>query len=110
MLQARRSEAAARSAGRIAPPKGTGGGPSWPALRVSNGALLRVHAIGERLATILGTLHHHERPIPSDAIHRCPLCGRQFTTAEAAACPTCPIAERCGLVMCPSCGYEFSPS
>ncbi len=45
-----------------------------------------------------------------DVTHRCPLCGREFTQAEAAACPTCPIAERCGLVMCPSCGYEFPPT
>ncbi len=45
-----------------------------------------------------------------DTSHRCPLCGREFTRAEAAACPTCPIAERCGLLMCPGCGYEFAPT
>jgi transcription elongation factor Elf1 len=55
-------------------------------------------------------LRRKPRPKAADTTHRCPLCGRGFTTSEAAACPTCPIAERCGLVMCPGCGYEFPPS
>jgi len=40
---------------------------------------------------------------------RCPLCGRSFEPDEAAACAVCPLLRRCGLVMCPNCGYEFAP-
>ncbi|MBI5300657.1 MAG: hypothetical protein HY868_00855 [Chloroflexi bacterium] len=39
---------------------------------------------------------------------RCPLCGKQFTASEAAQCPTCALAKKCGLVMCPRCHYEFA--
>ncbi len=46
--------------------------------------------------------------MPDDAI-RCPLCGRTFHPGEAAQCGGCPLAARCGLVMCPNCSYEFAP-
>ena len=40
---------------------------------------------------------------------RCPLCGQTFAVEEAEACAVCPLLHRCGLVMCPNCGYEFPP-
>lgn len=40
---------------------------------------------------------------------RCPLCGHSFQAGEAAACSTCGLGARCGLVMCPNCSYEFAP-
>ena len=40
---------------------------------------------------------------------RCPLCGKRFSAEDAAQCATCALAKRCGLVMCPNCGYEFAP-
>ena len=40
----------------------------------------------------------------------CGMCGHSFTKEEAAACHKgCPMSEGCGLVTCPSCGYEFPP-
>ena len=40
----------------------------------------------------------------------CSMCGHDFTREEAAACEHgCPMAKGCGLVTCPSCGYEFPP-
>jgi transcription elongation factor Elf1 len=39
---------------------------------------------------------------------RCPLCGKPFRADDAAACAACALAKRCGLVMCPNCGYEFA--
>ncbi|HZU81943.1 MAG TPA: hypothetical protein VE987_03455 [Polyangiaceae bacterium] len=38
----------------------------------------------------------------------CGMCGHTFTQAEGAACRGgCPMSGRCGMVSCPSCGYEF---
>ncbi|MEI7892889.1 MAG: hypothetical protein WCI05_07350 [Myxococcales bacterium] len=38
----------------------------------------------------------------------CGLCGFSFARDEAASCHRgCPMARGCGLVSCPSCGYEF---
>ena len=40
----------------------------------------------------------------------CGMCGHAFTREEAAKCKAgCPMAEGCGLVTCPACGYEFPP-
>jgi len=40
----------------------------------------------------------------------CGMCGHQFTREEGAACRSgCPVAGGCGMVTCPSCGYEFPP-
>gem|GEM_PF-3330982 len=39
--------------------------------------------------------------------HRCPLCGKQFRAEEATQCAACALAQKCGMVMCPNCGYEF---
>ncbi|MEW5718237.1 MAG: hypothetical protein AB1817_06415 [Chloroflexota bacterium] len=44
---------------------------------------------------------------PPSAI-RCPLCGKAFRAEDAAACAACALAKRCGLVLCPNCGYEFA--
>jgi hypothetical protein len=38
----------------------------------------------------------------------CGMCGHAFTEQEGAACQSgCPMAGGCGMVTCPSCGYEF---
>jgi len=38
----------------------------------------------------------------------CGMCGHSFTKEEAAACHKgCPMSKGCGLVTCPSCGFEF---
>ena len=42
------------------------------------------------------------------SVIRCPLCGKRFSAEDAARCATCALAKRCGLVMCPNCGYEFA--
>jgi len=47
-----------------------------------------------------------DRALPSEI--RCPLCGKPFRAEDAAACAACALAKRCGLVMCPNCGYEFA--
>jgi hypothetical protein len=40
----------------------------------------------------------------------CGMCGHAFTREEAASCQKgCPMSAGCGLVTCPSCGYEFPP-
>ncbi|HEV3193627.1 MAG TPA: hypothetical protein VGY54_24145 [Polyangiaceae bacterium] len=40
----------------------------------------------------------------------CGMCGHAFTREEGAACQGgCPMATGCGMVTCPSCGYEFPP-
>jgi rubredoxin len=40
----------------------------------------------------------------------CSMCGHSFTRQEGAACQGgCPMASGCGMVTCPSCGYEFPP-
>ncbi len=40
----------------------------------------------------------------------CGMCGHSFTRNEGAACQSgCPMASGCGMVTCPSCGYEFPP-
>ncbi len=44
----------------------------------------------------------------ADDLLRCPLCGKSFHAGEAAQCGGCPLAARCGLVMCPNCSYEFA--
>jgi rubredoxin len=39
----------------------------------------------------------------------CSMCGHSFTREEGAACRSgCPMAG-CGMVTCPSCGFEFPP-
>ena len=39
----------------------------------------------------------------------CSMCGHSFTKDEGAACRSgCPVAG-CGMVTCPSCGFEFPP-
>jgi len=41
----------------------------------------------------------------------CGMCGHEFTREEGSACQAgCPISKGCGLVTCPSCGYEFPPT
>ena len=38
----------------------------------------------------------------------CSMCGHSFTYGEGSACRSgCPMATGCGMVTCPSCGYEF---
>jgi len=38
----------------------------------------------------------------------CGMCGHSFTRHEGEACQSgCPMAGGCGMVTCPSCGYEF---
>jgi len=40
----------------------------------------------------------------------CSMCGHSFTPEEGAACKAgCPVAG-CGMVTCPSCGFEFPPA
>ena len=40
----------------------------------------------------------------------CGLCGHQFTKEAGGVCRSgCPVATGCGMVTCPSCGYEFPP-
>lgn len=40
----------------------------------------------------------------------CSMCGHSFTQAEGSACAAgCPMARGCGMVTCPSCGFEFPP-
>jgi rubredoxin len=40
----------------------------------------------------------------------CGMCGHSFTKGEGAACQGgCPMSVGCGMVTCPSCGYEFPP-
>jgi len=40
----------------------------------------------------------------------CSMCGHSFTPEEGAACRSgCPVAG-CGMVTCPSCGFEFPPA
>jgi hypothetical protein len=40
----------------------------------------------------------------------CGMCGHAFTQDEGKACGAgCPMARGCGMVTCPSCGYEFPP-
>ena len=40
----------------------------------------------------------------------CAMCGHSFTGEEGAACRGgCPVSRGCGMVTCPSCGYEFPP-
>lgn len=40
----------------------------------------------------------------------CSMCGHAFTKEEGSACSSgCPMARGCGMVTCPSCGYEFPP-
>ncbi len=44
--------------------------------------------------------------------HHCSLCGYRFNENEMAerGCATCPTRSGgCGLVRCPSCGYEWPP-
>jgi hypothetical protein len=47
---------------------------------------------------------------PLDQVIGCGLCGADFTRREAEVCRKgCPISKGCGMVTCPSCGYEFPP-
>lgn len=40
----------------------------------------------------------------------CSMCGHSFTRDEGAACASgCPMSKGCGMVTCPSCGFEFPP-
>lgn len=45
----------------------------------------------------------------TDAEIRCPLCGKSFHAREAKQCMSCKLGQKCGLVMCPNCSYEFAP-
>jgi hypothetical protein len=37
----------------------------------------------------------------------CGMCGHAFTREEGVACAHgCPMSRGCGMVTCPSCGYE----
>jgi len=37
----------------------------------------------------------------------CPLCGTHYGEAEGRACRSgCPLDRHCGLLSCPTCGYE----
>jgi uncharacterized Zn finger protein (UPF0148 family) len=38
---------------------------------------------------------------------QCPLCGFKFDKKEVKGCRMCPSFMKCGMVMCPKCGYEF---
>ncbi|MFQ5711367.1 MAG: hypothetical protein ACE5GD_06265 [Candidatus Geothermarchaeales archaeon] len=42
-----------------------------------------------------------------EALYQCPLCGFKFTVREALCRNVCPLAEKCDLLLCPNCGYEF---
>jgi NMD protein affecting ribosome stability and mRNA decay len=37
---------------------------------------------------------------------KCPLCGKEFDRS-AALCSKCPFHDKCELMRCPHCGYEF---
>lgn len=37
---------------------------------------------------------------------RCPLCGDEFDPSGLACGEWCPLAPRCRLICCPSCGYQ----
>lgn len=37
---------------------------------------------------------------------RCPLCGHEIETAALPCHASCPLGPRCGLICCPSCGYQ----
>jgi uncharacterized C2H2 Zn-finger protein len=39
---------------------------------------------------------------------QCPLCGKKFRVEDAMQCAACTLAQKCDLVMCPRCGYEFA--
>ncbi|HEY9205243.1 MAG TPA: hypothetical protein VIO58_04925 [Candidatus Methanoperedens sp.] len=38
---------------------------------------------------------------------QCPLCGARFDPGDNMGCMACPRFMKCGLVLCPNCGYEF---
>lgn len=38
---------------------------------------------------------------------RCPLCGAGMGAGGEAGCARCPLAFRCDLLRCASCGYQF---
>jgi hypothetical protein len=39
---------------------------------------------------------------------KCPLCGKEFEAATAAAkCPGCPMDKKCRMLCCPNCGYSI---
>ena len=38
---------------------------------------------------------------------RCPLCGAGMGAGGEAGCARCPLAFRCDLLQCASCGYQF---
>jgi hypothetical protein len=39
-------------------------------------------------------------------IHRCPLCGKQFSEGEV-KCSGCLLSKNCNLLCCPHCGYSY---
>lgn len=39
---------------------------------------------------------------------QCPLCHWEFVRPDTACAQGCPLGKWCGLVRCPSCGYEFA--
>ena len=38
---------------------------------------------------------------------QCPLCGNRFESKDNETCKLCPNFMKCGLLICPNCGYEF---
>jgi hypothetical protein len=47
----------------------------------------------------------------SKAMIDCGMCGHSFTKEEGAVCHSgCPVSKGCGLVTCPSCGFEQPPA
>lgn len=41
---------------------------------------------------------------------QCPLCGTRFIEEGNEGCKVCPRYMRCGMLLCPNCGYEFPKS
>ena len=41
---------------------------------------------------------------------QCPLCGVRFVEEDNEGCKVCPRFMKCGMLLCPNCGYEFPKS
>jgi uncharacterized C2H2 Zn-finger protein len=42
----------------------------------------------------------------ANELHRCPLCGKQFSESKV-VCSGCLLSKNCDLLCCPNCGYSF---